>query len=297
MVSFADALKVEAIPIDRIDVPNPRVRNRASFDQLVKSIAAVGLKRPITVAPKVGDNDGGRFDLVCGQGRLEAMTALGERMIPAVVQDVIEEERMLRSVVENIARRQHRPLELLKEIGVLRGRGYADREIADKTGLSVTYVQAISTLLDHGEGRLITAVEMGRVPLTVAMEIAGAGAADAQEALERAYQSGELRGQKLVEAKRILAQRAQGHKGVRTTGAKRSGGRDAPRAMMQAYRREAERQRLLIKRAEVVHGYLLNLTTSMRQLLADEGFRTLLRAERMETLPRVFAELIGESAR
>lgn len=42
--------KVELIPIDAIDVINPRARSRKVFQEIVDSIAAVGLKRPITVA-------------------------------------------------------------------------------------------------------------------------------------------------------------------------------------------------------------------------------------------------------
>lgn len=47
----------------------------------------------------------------------------------------VEINRMLRSVIENIARRQKRPLELLAHIGTLRERGYNDAVIAEKTGL------------------------------------------------------------------------------------------------------------------------------------------------------------------
>ena len=106
-----ETLVVEMVPIARISVPNPRVRSKVSFDQLVESISKVGLKKPITLTRR-DDDDGAGFDLVCGQGRLEAYAALGQSEIPAIVEDVSNEDRMLRSVVENIARLQHRPLEL-----------------------------------------------------------------------------------------------------------------------------------------------------------------------------------------
>ena len=37
----------ELIPIDKISVVNPRVRNRKVFDEIVENIAELGLKRPI----------------------------------------------------------------------------------------------------------------------------------------------------------------------------------------------------------------------------------------------------------
>ena len=40
---------IQILPINRIKVLNPRSRNPKVFNQLVASIAAVGLKRPITV--------------------------------------------------------------------------------------------------------------------------------------------------------------------------------------------------------------------------------------------------------
>ena len=82
--------KIELIPIDRITVINPRVRNRKSFKDIVENIDAIGLKKPITVARRDGP-DGPRYDLVCGQGRLEAYQSLGETMIPAIVREADDE--------------------------------------------------------------------------------------------------------------------------------------------------------------------------------------------------------------
>ena len=67
---------------------------------------------------------------------MEAFVALGENPIPAIVVDADERRLLVMSVIENIARRQQRPLELLQDIAILRDRGYTDHQIADKTGLS-----------------------------------------------------------------------------------------------------------------------------------------------------------------
>ena len=83
MKRYQELEKIELIPIDRITVINPRVRNRKSFRDIVNNIDAIGLKKPITVARRDG-TDGPCFDLVCGQGRLEAYQALGETAIPAM---------------------------------------------------------------------------------------------------------------------------------------------------------------------------------------------------------------------
>ena len=68
----------------------------------------VGLKKPITVSQRATEPDGTMYDLVCGQGRIEAILELGGSEVPAIVIDASPEERQLMSLVENIARRNLR---------------------------------------------------------------------------------------------------------------------------------------------------------------------------------------------
>ena len=111
---------IRMVQVDAITVLNPRVRNKRVFQELVTSIAHLGLKKPITVSQRPGK---ARYDLVCGQGRLEAFIALGQAEIPAIVLEVSEDDCFVMSLVENLARRQHTPLELVRAIGSLRERG------------------------------------------------------------------------------------------------------------------------------------------------------------------------------
>ncbi len=62
---------------------------------------------------------------------------------------------------------------------------------------------------------------------------------------------------------------------------------------MRAYEKEADRQRLMIQKAEVTQNRLLFVVEAMRQLLADENFVTLLRAASLATMPRPLADLIA----
>lgn len=113
--------------------------------------------------------------MVCGEGRLTAFRLLGETHIPALVIEVSDEEAYIMSLVENIARRQYRPLEILASIRQLAERGYTAAEIGRKTALSAPYISGILNLLNSGEDRLLTAVERGVVPLNTALDIVGAG--------------------------------------------------------------------------------------------------------------------------
>ena len=112
--------------------------------------------------------------MICGEGRLKAFKSLGEKEIPALVVAVNDEDAFIMSLTENIARRKYSALELLMSIQKLSELGYDKRVIAQKTGLSLDYIKGILLLFEKGEERLLAAVEAGRVPLNVAITIAGA---------------------------------------------------------------------------------------------------------------------------
>ena len=62
------------------------------------------------------------------------------------------------SLAENIARKGHRPLEILADIELLLTCNTSIEDIVAKTGLSQKYVRDIVFLLEKGEERLIEAV-------------------------------------------------------------------------------------------------------------------------------------------
>ena len=279
--------EIERIPIGEIRIANPRSRNKLKFQLVVASIRAVGLKKPILVSRRDLDGDGTRYDLVCGQGRMEACLALGETMIPAVVVDATREEQFLMSLVENIARRPPSNRALLGELRSLRQRNYKTDEIAKKLGLDRTYIHGIVRLVEHGEELLIRAVEAGRMPISVAVKIASGNDHEVQRALSEAYEKGDLRGAKLTAAKRIIAQRIEKQRQV---------GRDhqvrrklTSDRLVREYQQRTREQRSLVRKANATKERLLLLTSALRSLFADEHFITLLRAENLSDIPQQLA--------
>ena len=179
---------IELIPIDQIRVMNPRARDPKRFKQIMRSIGAVGLKRPITVTRRPGTTgEDSVYDLVCGQGRLEAYIQLGETAIPAIVREASKEDRLVMSLVENLARRRPATFDHVVQIARLRDEGYSATVIATKIGLHQTFVSGVLNLWDHGEERLIRGVEQGLMPLSVAIEVARAPDLDAQRVIADLY--------------------------------------------------------------------------------------------------------------
>ena len=284
-----EAPEIRMVPVDAITVLNPRVRNKRVFQELVTSIAHLGLKKPITVSQRPGKS---RYDLVCGQGRLEAFVALGQAEIPAIIIEAAEEDCFVMSLVENLARRQHTPLELVRSIGALRERGYSHAEIAAKVDFSSEYVGAICYLLENGEEKLINAVERGVMPHTIAMEIARAKEGEVQNALALAYEERSLPGNQVLAIRQIIEQRNTSGKGLHHRGARssRSYRSVSSESLIRAYQKETERQKLLVKRASLARSRLLFVSNALRRLLDDEHFVALMRAEGLHSIPRALAE-------
>jgi ParB family chromosome partitioning protein len=204
----ADESRVQLIPVDRIRVVNPRVRDKAKFERIVESIAKLGLKKPITVTVgKPGDGGAESYDLVCGQGRLEAFKALGQTEIPALVRGLSKTDGLLASLIENIARRRVRSLDQIQMIHWMKEQGHGHADIARKTGLGEDYVKDILNMLRNGEERLLEAVLHGKIPVTIAVGISGATDDEAQRLLMDAYERKEMNQKSLTAFKRVLDQR------------------------------------------------------------------------------------------
>lgn len=275
---------IECIPIEEIRVVNPRSRNRTTFQEIVKNIAAVGLKKPILVVRRAQEADGTRYDLVCGQGRLEALTILGATEIPAIIVAASEAKRYLMSLVENVARRQPPHKDLLIEVRELQKRGYTKKEIASKLGMGRTYIEGVLRLLRSGETGLVEKVASGTVPLSIAVKIATAAGDTVQNALTEAYEKGELRGGKLRVVQRLIASRFAEHRPENEKALDLS-----RQELAQTYEQHTARQRDLIRKADSIEERLAILTAAMKQLFSDAAFVNLLRREGLDSMPEPLA--------
>jgi len=80
---------------------------------------------------------------------------------------------------------------------------YTNTEIAAKIDFTAVH------LLEHGEERLLVAIERGVMPANIAIEIARAPDGDIQQALAEAYENKLLPGNQILAIRRIILQRNQ----------------------------------------------------------------------------------------
>jgi ParB family chromosome partitioning protein len=292
-MSVEAAIVVELVPIDDIAILNPRGRGRRIHREIIDNIEAIGLKRPITVSRSRQPDGSLKCDLICGQGRIEAFQALGQSQIPAIVVELPEEDCLVRSLVENVARPHHRGVDLMREVGALRKRGYSDAEVAQKIGVAASWVSMIAGLLEKGEERLIAAVENGLIPLSLAVTIARSDDSGIQQALADAYADGKIKGRNVELVRRMLERRQRrGSLRAQRFGRSNSNRRATPDQLVQIFRKEADRQRLVAKKADFVQSRLLFVVEALKELRRTDGFANLLRAEGLDTMPRALDDRV-----
>ena len=173
---------------------------------------------------------------------------------------------------------------------------YTPAQIAEKVGVTESWTRGILRLHAKGEEVLLAAVERGDIPINVAVEIAWAKDQDVRRCLAEAYEREELRGKEIAKARAVVERRlAKGKKTVRG-----GNGKGGPRKklstddLVKTYKRSIQRQALLVKRAHACESLLRIVYGALRELMKDDHFVTLLRAERLDKMPKPLAEQVHQ---
>lgn len=286
------SLKVQRIPIDKINILNPRTRKRSKFQTIVEHIDEKGLLIPIKVSVRSEKKNDDQYDLVCGQGRLEAAKQLGASAIEAFVVDIPRENRLLESLSENIARRNQTSMELVTHIKILKDRGYKTQEIARKISIHRSTVSGILRLLRNGEEGLLKEVDRGRLSVYMAVKIAETtDDIELQKILSDSYKEGKLNGRSLLETKRIIEQRRRCGKSL-TGDRKANADRSGADRIIKAYNEEAVRQKALVKKARTCESHLIFIVNALKNLFEDSHFLLILKEENIGDLPKTVSERI-----
>jgi ParB family chromosome partitioning protein len=276
---------IKMVEINKILIVNPRKRDKCTHDEIKKNIHQIGLKRPISVREITHDEYD--YALICGQGRLEAYQQYGETYIPAVIKDVDEETGHLMSLTENIARRKPRATELLESVRHLKRQGLTDKEMGERLGYTISWVNGVMSLLEKGEKRLLAAFEAGSIPLYLAVEISRANDDEIQRSLTEALVEGKIKGNQINIIKRIIDRRKAGDKGVLNKAYVQ--GRPARKytseELSEIYQANADEHIHIQAKAKYARETLLAVKEIFRQLTSDRDFCSLLRKNNITDMP------------
>ena len=186
-------------------------------------------------------------------------------------------------------------MDLLRDIKGLKERGYSETEIGRKTNLSQKYVHGVVRLLKSREHRLLRAVESGKIPVSVAVDISEADDSEVQDVLRLAYEKNLLRGGPLMAAKRLVEARQRHGKG-RPSLDRKSRRSLSVQSLLRTYQNDVEKKQVLLRKATETRNELMFITEALRKLLGDENFVTLLRAEGLATIPKNLSDRLAARA-
>src|ERR1035437_5847405 len=151
---------IQHIPLNRLD-RNPYQTRSVSFgglDDLGASNQAVDLLQPIVVRPVAG----GRYQVIAGQRRWEAVRQLRHRSIAAIVRPVSNEQAMEMTIVENLQRLELTCMEQARSYERLaREFALTQEQMAERTGKPrasvanflrlLTLPASVQAMLDRGQ--------------------------------------------------------------------------------------------------------------------------------------------------
>lgn len=134
----------ELVEIDRlVGAADNLRRNVGNVTELAASIRSIGVLEPLLVTPAV---DG--FAVVAGHRRLAAARKAGLEVVPCVVREMSEVERVIAMVVENEQRSDLSPIESAEGYFRLIDMGITQKELAKKVGRSAKHVASRLALLE-----------------------------------------------------------------------------------------------------------------------------------------------------
>ena len=132
---------VRQIAVDRI-TPNPKqpriAADPAALADLTASIREHGVLQPILVRPL----ERGHYEIVAGERRWRAVTALALALIPAIIEEMSDEQAIEIAVIENLQRENLSPLDEAAIFARMTSElGYSIRKLADKLGKDKGYIE------------------------------------------------------------------------------------------------------------------------------------------------------------
>jgi ParB family chromosome partitioning protein len=274
----------EMIPIDKIVVVNSRDRDKKQFEDNVRSIREVGLYKPILVNRRRLEKTG-KYELVCGQGRLMAHQQLGNKEIGAYVWDLSDTTAQIMTIGENLTRTPPEAVEYARAIKQMRDDGMSFDQLSAITGKSEPYIRDYIQLVENGEERLIKGVETGIFPLSFATSVAGSTERSVQHLLMDAFDSGIINTSNLSRVRRVIEDRLA--KGKSLASQKQEPGKYTVVKLVSDIRRITREKEGFVRQAGHKENRLFQLLAALRRLQEDEAFAAALEAEGLAKEPEL----------
>jgi|GEM_PF-1983441 len=262
VVRSAKERRFAQIPVDMIEVINSRYRDEERFQETVKSIAELGLYKPIRVNEHRLKKTG-KYDLVCGQGRLEAYRQLDMTHIEAEIVDVDEGHALKEGLAENLTRAKKSTIDFARRILGMYERGMSYSELARITQKSNVTIRDYIALMQKGETRLIQGIEQGTFSISFAMQVIESTDSDIQHFLMTEFENGNITARDLGCLTKVLNERAaKGLSNVEMTTTK----------LKSIIKEKTKQHKNFLAESKIKQNDILRLLECLKILQEDESF-------------------------
>ncbi len=279
---------VVEIKIDRIKIINPRERDPAKFAENVASIQRLGLKRPIVVNSRF-IKEHGKYELVCGQGRIEAFQKLKRDTIPALTVDVDRETALIMSIAENATRSMPPPIWFAQVVKGLVESGMSIDNIAVIVDRSPVVVRDYLTLIEHGDRRLINAVEQQRIAVRAAIAISREPNGELQQLLAKGIESGLFDANEISAVRKIIQNRMRFLQANQAKKESKNSGRLelSIEALRKEIKRKLDKWDDFIRRSRRNENQITILSDSCTRLFEDSDWLEVIEAQKLTEFPKL----------
>lgn len=169
---------VNDVPLEKIR-PNPVAlrpvdKKSEEYQQMLASVKRDGVHTPILARPQRDENTKEEFyELIDGLQRFNCAIDAGIKTLPLNVKKMDDDTVLITQVVANIQRIETKPKELADQINrLVMGKKMTVQQVAEAFSKSVDWVLKTMKLHKIENQEVIDAINSGRVPVTVAYELA-----------------------------------------------------------------------------------------------------------------------------
>ena len=275
------------IPVDQIKVINSRMRDEEQFQMNTQSIEQAGLMMPIRVNDKFQASTG-KYELICGEGRLIAHQRLGATEIMAEVVTCSRKDAYLQSLIENIARSKPGTMDYARELKRLHDEGWSYEQIATISCRSSAYIRQFVGLVEKGEERLIKGVEQGLFPISFAVQVAQSNDGNVQAVLMDAFDKGIINTENFAQARKIINARLERSRKRTETDARTAD------ISLKTLKRDitdiTKAKESFVREAKSKENRFLTLLTAVNALWQDANFLRIADAESLAKRPELHGD-------
>ena len=232
----------------------------------------------------------GRYQLICGEGRLRTHIEMKKELIKAEIITVDVATAHIMSLGENMTKSQPKAIEFAYLLLEMHEKGTSIGDLERITGQTAHYIRGYINLVRRGEDGLIKGVEMGLFPLDFTMQVAESPDGAVQHVLMDAFDKKFITAKHVDSVRKLLVERTKHGKGLKGGGAESAEqplnldgySVDDLKRDIQRITREKERFVFAVESKET---RLVRLFEGLKRVRGEESIMSILRHRNLDVLP------------